>query len=79
MSMVEVSVALADMYIDELPRITRRCRRAGLRVTQQLPEVGIIIGTVDSTNIEKLARIEGVASVEQSRSLGVPPPESEVQ
>lgn len=79
MTTEQVNIAVADEYLGRFGEVLRRCRRAGLRVQQQLPAAGIISGAIDSLKIARLERIEGVAAVERSRVVQIAPPSYPVQ
>lgn len=75
----EVVVTIAEPYLDQPEKVLRRCRKAGLTVTLYLKTLGVIQGTIDPHKIAALAEVAGVAAVEQSRRVDIPPPESEIQ
>jgi hypothetical protein len=53
---------------------------AGLRLGAELPETGVITGSVeDEAAIEPLREVEGVEAVEQAQEFQLPPPDSDVQ
>jgi hypothetical protein len=79
MAFENVSVSIADGYLDQFAAVVRRCKKAGLRVEQQLKEIGIVTGSIDSARLDDLSRVEGVAGVERSRVYQIAPPDSEIQ
>jgi hypothetical protein len=75
---VEVIVSIADAYLDQAHKVVQRCRRAGLRVKELLEEIGIVYGSIDTTKIATLRRVTGVAAVEESRQIQLPPDNADV-
>jgi Peptidase inhibitor I9 len=49
--------------------VLSRCRKAGLKVTQELDVLGVISGSADESKAEKIRQIPGVASVEEDRDV----------
>lgn len=76
---VEVTVSIAQSYLDKFVQVTHACTKAGLRITQKMEVIGILIGTIDPAKIHALERVEGVAAVEGIRSYQIAPPSSKVQ
>lgn len=76
---VDVTVAIADTHLLQYESVVRRCRKVGLKVTQQLKTVGIVNGLIEQEKINALEKVEGVDHVERARSFSLPPPESDVQ
>jgi hypothetical protein len=74
-----VNVSVADEFLDQFDQVVRRCARIGLRVTQELKEIGVISGRIAGDKLDDLARVRGVAAVEATREIQLPPPESDVQ
>jgi hypothetical protein len=75
----QVSIAVADDYLEKFSEVVQRIEQAGLRVEQQLEIVGIITGSIDSDKIADLDKVEGIATVERSRGYQLPPPDSPIQ
>jgi hypothetical protein len=49
--------------------IVRQLRAAGFELTQQLDAIGVILGRADDAEVERLRRIDGIASVEEDRTV----------
>lgn len=79
MAVVEVSVLIDDQHLDRFSQIMKDIKRAGMKVKQQLKDVGVITGSIDSAKIKSLQNVKGVANVEESRRFQIAPPESDVQ
>lgn len=75
----QVSISVADEFLDRFAEVVKRIEQAGLKVDQQLDTIGVITGSIDSDNIDQLDQVEGVAAVERSRSFQLPPPDSPTQ
>ncbi len=76
---VRVTIAVADDHIDRLDAVVAGLRDAGVNVEQTLDAAGAIVGSVDETNLQALARVAGVAAVEREGTYQLPPPDSPIQ
>jgi hypothetical protein len=76
---MEVLVSVADDYMGRIHDVSKGLKTAGLKVDQVMEEIGTITGSASRSKLAALQRVEGVAAVEQSRSVQLPPPESDVQ
>lgn len=79
MSTEQVSISVADAFLDRFADVVKRIEQAGLTVDQQLDTIGVITGSIDSDNIGKLDQVEGIAAVERSRGFQLPPPDRPIQ
>lgn len=77
--LVPVVVAVDDERLVEMAAVVDALRDAGLRVGEVLAAAGVVTGTADSDRIASLSAVPGVVSVEQARTIGLPPPDSSVQ
>lgn len=75
----DVNVSIADDHLDKIDAVVRRMQRAGLKVGQRLDAIGVVSGSIDPAQVGDLESVGGVASVERSRQVSVPPPEEETQ
>jgi hypothetical protein len=71
----EVQVSVSDSYLPEFAQVVDRLRKAGLHVDQQLQAVGVVTGYVEPGRIDGLAQVAGVANIERSRIVRIPPGE----
>lgn len=74
MATQQVIVSVANDYLGRFSEVVERCRRAGLDVEQALDTVGVVTGAIDPANVAQLEQVEGVAAVEQPRTVRVPEP-----
>lgn len=74
---VSVTIAVADSYLNKFAEVVKRCRKIGLEVQEQLELLGVITGSIIATKIDALARVEGVATVERSRTYTIADPHEE--
>ncbi len=74
-----VIVTLSDEAVARMDDTVRALRRSGLEVTQKLEILGQVTGVCSSTARGALRAVPGVVSVEESGTVSVPPPESDVQ
>ena len=79
MSIANVNVSVAADHLDRFPEVVQRIQKAGLRVEQQLEQIGVVTGSIDSANLTDLRQVEGVTAVERSREFQLAPPDSETQ
>ena len=78
MAIAHVNVSVADDYLDRFAMVVHRCKKAGLKVEQQLAHIGVLSGSIDANKLAELTQVEGVAAVEQSRTYQIAPPDSEI-
>lgn len=79
MSIVNVTISIDDAHLEQLSEITQRLQSAGMDVEQTLPTIGVISGSIDSEQVNRLYQIEGVQNIEPQQSYQLAPPESDVQ
>ena len=75
----DVNISIADDHLDQIDEIVKRMERAGLRVDQRLDAIGVVSGSIDTARVQSLEGMAGVANVERSRQVSIPPPEEETQ
>ena len=75
----QVNVAIAEDYRDRFSEVVRRVKEVGLKVDQELKDIGVVIGSIEPDKLVDLERVEGVIAAELSREIRIAPPESEVQ
>jgi hypothetical protein len=75
----EVTVSVDDEHVTDVHGVAERLRAVGLSIDELFEELGVIVGRIDASEADRLRDVEGVASVERSRSYQLPPPESEIQ
>jgi hypothetical protein len=69
MSRVNVAVAVADAALDRFHEVLAACRAHGFEADAALSGVGILVGSVHPSQVERLRGIAGVAAVERQREL----------
>jgi methylmalonyl-CoA mutase cobalamin-binding subunit len=74
-----VSISVADDHLDKFAGVVRACKKAGLQVEEQMKAIGVVNGMIDSSKIEQLQKVKGVAHIELSRQFQIAPPESDIQ
>lgn len=79
MSQEQVVISVSDDQVDDMSAVVEALRHAGLRVDEILDSVGVVTGTVDGDALGSLSTVPGVAEVERSHVVEVPPPDSDVQ
>ena len=79
MAMVKLSVSVDDQHLDRFAKVVKDVKQAGMKVEQQLKDIGIITGSVDSAKVKSLHKIPGVAHVEESREYQIATPGNDIQ
>ncbi len=76
-----VVVTLSDDSVGDadVERIRGELEDSGLAVEQVLGFLGQIVGTASLSDVEPLRKVKGVAAVEVSQTVQLPPPDSAVQ
>ena len=75
----KITITVADGHGDRIDEVVARLEAAGVQVQRVLEAIGVIVATVDPERRHALGEIEGVASIEQDRTVQLPPPDSDVQ
>lgn len=75
----EIMVLVAESHQGKLRDVEKLLRQAGMSRIQCLESVGALTGQVDLQAKGKLLAIPGVAAVEESRAIQLPPPDAEIQ
>ena len=75
---LEVQVVVHDAGTERLQHTVDALKNAGMEVTDVSGELGLVTGRAEPSRLAELRKVPGV-SVEPSRSVGVPPPDSPVQ
>lgn len=73
-----VNIVIDEGHLGQFQQIVERCEQAGLRVADRLETIGVVTGTIDSSQLPQIRRIAGVI-VEEAREIHLPPPDAEVQ
>jgi hypothetical protein len=73
---VQVAVAVADDARGCIYEVAAACRALGLDHTITLTTVGIVMGSVKVTQLEKLSAVAGVIAVEVKSPFRSPVPET---
>lgn len=69
MKTVNISVSVDDEYIDKIQEVAANLQSFGMNVINLMPILGVITGSVELTQIDKLSHVEGVSAVEVSRTF----------
>ncbi|WP_417524534.1 hypothetical protein [Marinovum sp.] len=76
MSDVTLKIVLDDAHRDKPDEVCRALTAAGLRIENSIPAIGVIFGTADSENLERLKATEGVLEAEPEAGYQLPPLDS---
>ncbi len=74
-----VVVTVSEEALGDMEAVKKELEDAGMAVEQVLDFVGQIVGKWSPTDMEPLRRVAGVADVEASRAIQLPPPGSQIQ
>ena len=69
MKTLNISVSVNDEYLDKILEVVTNLQAAGMNVKNMMPILGVITGSVESTQIDVLSQVEGVNAVEVSRTF----------
>jgi hypothetical protein len=75
----EVTVLIAESHQDRLNEVEELLHDAGMSRIKRLEAIGAITGEIDLQTRAKLLAIPGVAAVEESQAVQLPPPDAEIQ
>ena len=79
MSKVKLSVSVADEHRHRFAEVVKNIKKAGMKVEQQLDNLGIVTGYIDPAKVDSLHSVKGVSNVEEERQYQLPPPDSDIQ
>jgi len=79
MKKTSVTIAIADNHLDHILEVAQHLREAGLKVEHIMDAVGVITGSCQTCELEKVAQVDGVASVEAEEQYQLAPPNSPIQ
>jgi hypothetical protein len=75
----QVLVSVEDSHLERMPAVVDELKARGLEVKRSMPALGVVSGSADQDRLASLQEIEGVRSVEEERSVGIPPPDAPIQ
>jgi hypothetical protein len=76
---IGIVVTVSEAALERLREVEAALRGAGMDVEQVLDAIGAVTGFASPGQIEIIRRVPGVAAVEASREIRLPPPGSPVQ
>jgi hypothetical protein len=79
MAKVRLTVSVKDSHLKNVGAVAKAAKKAGMKVEQQLDDLGVLSGSIDASKLESLQRLEGVSHVEEERQVQLPPGGSPVQ
>jgi uncharacterized protein involved in propanediol utilization len=79
MSKVNLTISVDDNHMDRMAEVVQKLQAVGLNVKQSMEQLGIVIGSCDSEQVEALSEVEGVSNVEAARQYQLAPPDSDIQ
>ena len=74
----DVTVCVADDYLDRFDKAVRQMEGVGLKVRERLLAIGLVAGSIDAAGFERLRQLPEVCAVERSRRMRLPHPEGDV-
>jgi hypothetical protein len=79
MTKVHLTLSVSDSHMDKIATVAAAAKQAGLKVEQQLKDIGVLTGVIDQDKIDCLRQVEGISHVEEERTVSIPPPDSAIQ
>ena len=79
MSKVNLLICVDERHLEQIPQVVEALEASGLKIERVMEQTGIITGSIDSTQVEGISQVEGVAAVEVEQQFQLKPPESEIQ
>jgi histidinol phosphatase-like enzyme len=79
MSKVNLLICVDDRHKEQILEVVKALQASGLKIEIVMEQTGVITGSIDSTQVEGITRIEGVVAVEVEQKFQLEPPESEIQ
>jgi hypothetical protein len=78
-SVLRVSVSIADNYLGRISEVVEQSKKAGLKVDHVLDPIGVITGSIESEKIKQLQNVDGIQTIEAEREYKIAPPQSNIQ
>ncbi len=69
MSSVNISVSVDDQYVDKIEEVVADLQASGMNVENIMPILGVVTGSVESTQMNALSQVKGVNAVDVSRTF----------
>jgi hypothetical protein len=69
MTQIVVSVLIEDACRDHFAEVVESCRSAGMVIQREMAQLGVISGSIDSSDIDILSQLQGVARIEKTRDV----------
>ena len=79
MSQIKISISVDDAHVDQILEVAEGLRSLGMTVEQMLSIVGVISGSIDSEQVNRLYQVKGVQHIEPEQGYQLPPPDSDIQ
>lgn len=76
---IEMLVTVADDHLSDFQQIVHQLRGTGLKISHTMESLGIVSGTINAADLEKIKSLQGIAAIEPAGSVQLPPPDSEIQ
>lgn len=74
-----ITIAVADNHLDNILEVAHHLQEAGLKVEHIMDAVGVITGSCETCEMEKMTQIAGVESIEAQDHYRLAPPDAPVQ
>jgi methylmalonyl-CoA mutase cobalamin-binding subunit len=75
----QVLVSVEDGHLERMPAVVDELKARGLEVKRSMPALGVVSGSADHDKLASLGEVDGVRSVEEERSVQIPPPDAPIQ
>jgi hypothetical protein len=77
--MKSVIVTVSDEGLNDMDNVAKQLGSSGMKLKQILQATGVITGSIASSKLGDLKKINGVMSVEEEVTSNLPPPDSSLQ
>lgn len=79
MKKTSITVAVADNHLANILEVAHHLQEAGLNVEHIMDAVGVITGSCETCEVEKMSQVDGVESVEAQDHYRLAPPDAPIQ
>jgi hypothetical protein len=79
MADIQLMISIEEAYDDRILEVVQVLESMGMQVRQVLPEIRVILGTIEEARMGELAQVEGIASIEIEQGFQLSPPDFNIQ
>ena len=79
MSAMNIKVRVDDQHTRRMTEVAEGLKAAGMSINQQLDALGMIMGSYESSQLDALRQVPGVANVSAQKDYQIAPPNAGIQ